>query len=196
MRPLVDQPDLRGAMRTHLEYVVIHHNMPTQTLELTRELLLSVEDATVELVPTHNCCGPRNCTDSSGCRLWSGASRKPGSRLGQLFQDQHKFETRKRRTQTHVAAIAECHVLAGITSMDFKVFPQVETDPVAIGRRKKTPTPAPRRYFWPWTSTSCFTRLRQATTEDRYLQALLHRIRNQRRVRHDRVPAPGGAVTG
>ena len=42
---LIENPELRGAMRTHLEYVVIHRNMLTQTLELTQRLLPRVEEA-------------------------------------------------------------------------------------------------------------------------------------------------------
>lgn len=45
LKLLIENSDLRGAMRTHLEYVVIHRNMLTQTLELTKRLLPRVEEA-------------------------------------------------------------------------------------------------------------------------------------------------------
>ncbi|MCH5372736.1 MAG: hypothetical protein JJ992_02080 [Planctomycetes bacterium] len=45
LKLLLDHSDLRGAMRTHLEYVVIHRNLLAQTLELTEGLLARVEQA-------------------------------------------------------------------------------------------------------------------------------------------------------
>jgi hypothetical protein len=45
LKLLKDHLDLRGAMRTHLEYVVIHRTMLAQTLELTKGLLPRVEEA-------------------------------------------------------------------------------------------------------------------------------------------------------